>query len=131
MDFSTRLKSLREKKGLSQERLAEQLKIPRSTIAHYENSEDRLPRRARLKEIADYFNVNIDYLLGESDDPSPRSDRKSEEIYDDPDFQVAMRSAQGFSKENKQKVLEYIEMIEEIEKGRKPGDRQPRRKKFR
>lgn len=63
MGFSKRLKELREKKGLSQEQLAEILNIPRTSITHYENSDDRLPRMKRLQEIADFFNVDIQFLL--------------------------------------------------------------------
>lgn len=64
MGFSKRLKELREKKGLSHEQLAEELGIPRSTITHYENSEERMPRNNRLNQIADYFGVSVDYLIG-------------------------------------------------------------------
>lgn len=67
MNFSERLRELREKKGISQEALADQLKIPRSSITHYENRSDRLPRQQRLNEIADFFGVSVDYLLGRSD----------------------------------------------------------------
>lgn len=67
MGFSKRLKDLREKRGLSQEALADELAIPRSSITNYENSDDRLPRQKRLNEIADFFNVTVDYLLGRTD----------------------------------------------------------------
>jgi len=65
--FSERLKKLRENKGLSQEALADELKIPRSTITNYENSGDRLPRQKRLNEIADFFGVSVDYLIGRAE----------------------------------------------------------------
>jgi transcriptional regulator with XRE-family HTH domain len=67
MGFSKRFKELREKKGLSQEALAERLKIPRSTVTNYENSDDRMPRQHRLSEIADFFGVSVDYLIGRAD----------------------------------------------------------------
>ncbi|MGM7719390.1 helix-turn-helix domain-containing protein [Metabacillus sp. Hm71] len=67
MSFSKRFKELREKKGLSQEAIAEKLKIPRSSVTHYENSDDRVPRQKRLNEIADFFGVSVDYLIGRSD----------------------------------------------------------------
>lgn len=70
MSFSDRLKTLREQRGISQERLAEILGIPRSSIAHYESPEnDRLPRPERLKKIADFFGVTTDYLIGRTNDP--------------------------------------------------------------
>lgn len=65
MGFSERFKELREKKGLSQEELAKRLDIPRASVANYE-VEDRLPRQKRLNEIADFFGVSVDYLLGRS-----------------------------------------------------------------
>lgn len=67
MNFSERLKELREKRGLSQEALADELNIPRTSITHYENSVDRTPRKQRLNELADFFGVTVDYLLGRTD----------------------------------------------------------------
>jgi transcriptional regulator with XRE-family HTH domain len=67
MSFSKRLKELREKKGLSQEQLAEKLDIPRTSVNHYENDEDRMPRQNRLNQIADFFGVSVDYLIGRAD----------------------------------------------------------------
>lgn len=66
MSFSRRFKELREEKGVSQESLAKILKIPRASISNYER-EGRIPREERLKLIADYFGVSIDYLLGRTD----------------------------------------------------------------
>lgn len=67
MGFSKRLKELRENKGLSQEALADKLNIPRTSVTHYENSDDRMPRQKRLNEIADFFGVSVDYLIGRAD----------------------------------------------------------------
>lgn len=68
MGFSQRLKELREKRGLSQEALSEVLDIPRSSVTNYENSDDRMPRQQRLNEIADFFGVSVDYLIGRSNE---------------------------------------------------------------
>ena len=62
-NFHSVLKSLRTAKGLTQGELAEKLKISRSTIGMYENG-SREPDYETLESIADYFNVDIDYLLG-------------------------------------------------------------------
>lgn len=64
MGFSKRLKELREKSGLSQEELAKRLNVPRTSLTHYESSDDRMPRQKRLNEIADFFGVSVDYLIG-------------------------------------------------------------------
>lgn len=61
--FQNILKSLRTSKGITQNELATQLKISRSTIGMYESG-SREPDFETLELIADYFNVDIGYLLG-------------------------------------------------------------------
>lgn len=61
--FQTILKQLRLSVGLTQAELSNQLKISRSTIGMYESG-SREPDFETLELIADYFNVDIDYLLG-------------------------------------------------------------------
>lgn len=63
-----RLKELRKKHGLSQIRLAIDLCIPQNSISRYETGV-RKPDYDTLIQIADYFNVSIDYLVGRSDNP--------------------------------------------------------------
>lgn len=62
-NFHSVLKSLRTARGMTQEELAKVLKISRSTVGMYENG-SREPDYETLEAIADYFNVDIDYLLG-------------------------------------------------------------------
>lgn len=62
-NFQSVLKSLRKSNNLTQEDLAKALKVSRSTIGMYENG-SREPDYETLEAIADYFNVDIDYLLG-------------------------------------------------------------------
>lgn len=68
--FSARLRMLRESRGLTQDELADALRVSRSTIAGYEApSKEREPNPHMLQRIADYFGVSVDYLLGRTDDP--------------------------------------------------------------
>lgn len=62
-NFQSVLKLLRKSKGLTQDDLAKALKVSRSTIGMYENG-SREPDYETTEAIADYFNVDIDYLLG-------------------------------------------------------------------
>ena len=64
-----RLKELRKKKGISQQRLATDLNTTQNTISRYETGE-REPGIDDLTKIADYFKVSVDYLLGRTDNPS-------------------------------------------------------------
>lgn len=63
--FKDVLKGLREEKGLSQKGLAEDLGLGNSTIGMYESG-GRMPKYDILDQIADYFNVDMDYLLGKT-----------------------------------------------------------------
>ena len=61
-----RLKELRENKHLTQAQLSKFLNISASTIGMYEQGR-RFPDEILLKNIAQFFNVSLDYLLGLSD----------------------------------------------------------------
>lgn len=57
------LKSLREEKGITQGGLAKILNVSRSSVANYETGV-REPDIACIGDIADFFKVSVDYLLG-------------------------------------------------------------------
>lgn len=64
--FGDRLKSLRNRKGLSQSEFAKQIGVSKSSVNMYERG-DREPNFETLEAIADYFNVDLDYLMGKSE----------------------------------------------------------------
>lgn len=63
--FEQRLKDLRKEKGITIEKLAIDLGSAKSTISRYENGL-RDPKKDFLEMLSDYFNVSVDYLLGNS-----------------------------------------------------------------
>lgn len=64
-----RLKELRMSKGLSQQSLANYIGISKSSVNMYERGE-REPGIETQEALADYFNVDLDYLVGRSDVPN-------------------------------------------------------------
>ena len=66
--FSDMLVYLRKRNGLSQAQLAEKTGLTRSAIGMYETGR-REPDFETLEVFADFFNVNMDTLLGK--DPTP------------------------------------------------------------
>ena len=64
--FSTRLRLVREKSGLSQSELADKLGVSRGSISYYENA-DRVADIEFLYRLRQYFDLETDYLLGISD----------------------------------------------------------------
>lgn len=61
--FAENLKILRERRQMTQQQLADKLDISRSTVGMYENG-SREPDFETLELIADFFNVNMDRLIG-------------------------------------------------------------------
>lgn len=66
-----RIKELAQKQGLSINLLEEKLGYSRNTIYNLKNSK---PSTERISEIADYFNVSADYLLGRTENPNIAKD---------------------------------------------------------
>lgn len=64
--FVERFKDLREEKGISQEKLADELGVSHGIISFWENGK-REPKLSNLILIAEYFGVSIDYLAGLED----------------------------------------------------------------
>ena len=65
--FNTKIKDLRKEHKKTQQNMADLLKIRRSTYGEYERGKI-LPPMDKMKILADYFNVSIDYLIGGSNE---------------------------------------------------------------
>jgi transcriptional regulator with XRE-family HTH domain len=65
MDIHIRIKNLRMEMGLTQEELALKLEVHRSTVTNWEAT--LVPGLDSVVKIADFFAVNIDYLLGRTE----------------------------------------------------------------
>ena len=63
MKFSRIFKDLRKDKGLKQTDIANIFEVDRSTISKWEQGTNK-PTADLLEDIANYFNVSIDYLMG-------------------------------------------------------------------
>jgi transcriptional regulator with XRE-family HTH domain len=63
--FSERIKKLRKEKGLTQEELGSVLGRTKYNISNYELGR-RQPDNDTLRALAKFFDVSVDYLLGES-----------------------------------------------------------------
>ena len=61
--FSERLKELRADKGVGQIELAKAINVSKGIISLWEN-DLREPKMSNLIELAKYFEVSIDYLVG-------------------------------------------------------------------
>lgn len=98
--FAERLKKLREEHGLSTRALGEIVGTSNATISRYETGK-RDPDLILVHNIAQYFNVSIEYLCGE-------------DIKLDVENLVTMYNA--LSDESKEDAIKYITYLSEKER---------------
>ncbi|MDR1194612.1 MAG: helix-turn-helix domain-containing protein [Peptococcaceae bacterium] len=110
--FQESLKRLRKEDGLTQEELAKKLNISRSAIGMYETGE-REPDLESVETIADFFNVDMNELLGyknsSTNEPPKEHSMRKPKIYLDTSAishleQPEKPSEQAYSRE----LFDYI-----------------------
>ena len=69
--FGTRLRKLRRDREISQGKLGQLLGVTATQIGDMERG-NTTTSMARLYQLAQYFEVSSDYLLGLTDDPAPK-----------------------------------------------------------
>lgn len=65
-----RLRDMREDRDLTQEQLANYLKIHQTTYSDYELGKLNVPIDVFIK-LAEFYKTSIDFLAGITDDPNP------------------------------------------------------------
>lgn len=121
-NFQNVLKSLRTAHSLTQDELAKKLKISRSTIGMYEKGA-REPDFETLELIADFFNVDIDYLLGRTDKTTllPETVKSyylnddardlAQFMFENPEYKVLFDASRKVKKEDISFVKEMIDRV--------------------
>lgn len=71
-EFSKRLTNLRESRNLTKTKMANKIGVSLSTYANWEYGYND-PDMNTLGKIANILDTTVDYLTGNTDDPSPRS----------------------------------------------------------
>lgn len=108
--FGEILTSLREERGIYQKELAAILKVSVGTVSNYENN-IHFPDQEALLQLADYFEVTVDYLLGRT---SYRYslDTLNEEYAPGMTVAELVDIIQHFSPQNTASFLDYIELLQ-------------------
>lgn len=119
-DFARVLRVLRTNIGLSQQALADKLGISKSAINMYERGE-REPSFETLEIIADFFNIDIDYLLGRTDKTTllPESSyyfneearELAEFMFKNPEYKVLFDASRKVKKEDIAFVKQMIDRM--------------------
>lgn len=66
MELGERIKNLRKENELTQEEFANAMNVSPAAVTMWETGR-RTPAMSTIREIADFFNCNVDYLLGRID----------------------------------------------------------------
>ena len=108
--FGEILTSLREERGIYQKELAAILKVSVGTISNYENN-IHFPDQEALLQLADYFGVTVDYLLGRTS-YRHNLDTLNEEYAPGMTVAELVDIIQHFSPQNTASFLDYIELLQ-------------------
>ena len=109
--FGRRLKELRNKKGESQEAVANAIGISRARYSHYENNHVE-PDIDLIRKLADYHNVDADYLLGRSNFPRQiEKESDVERILNDPKTNIMFKDWEKMTDEQREEALTFIKFL--------------------
>lgn len=93
-----RVRMLAERQGLSLNDLENRLGFGQNSIYKWKSKE---PASNRVREVAKFFNVSTDYLLGLSDNPKVNND----------DTLLAAHIADDVTEEEMEEIKQFIEFI--------------------
>lgn len=96
-----RLQELRKSQGYSQKELSALFHVSQNTISQWENG-TRKPSYESAQDVAKFFHVTVDYLLGDSDTPLSL-DKQLEGI----DFAL-YGETKDLTDAEKEKILDFI-----------------------
>lgn len=119
-NFKDMLKYLRMREHLSQSELAEKLGVSKSTVSMYEVGR-REPDFETLEAIADFFNVDMNFLLGkngsEADEQSyylnEDARNMAQFLHDNPEYKVLFDASRKVKKED----IEFVKQMLDRFKG--------------
>lgn len=128
-----RLRKLRDELGVTQQTVADALKVSRPAYTKWENGE-REPDNDTLLKLSDYFNVSVDYLLEKTDDPTPPSKKgqkkEAPESASDDDIKFALFGGEAGEITDKMydEIMDFAEYVkskykDEIEKAKEDNQK--------
>ncbi|WP_083485840.1 helix-turn-helix domain-containing protein [Alicyclobacillus ferrooxydans] len=127
MTLGERLTQIRTAKQLTTQQVADELGIARSTYTGYE-TEYREPDTKTLIRLAELYEVSLDWLLtGKSGDDMPTLAPEEREFLTWVKNHLTGTFFYDFSKSpttRKKEMMRGLRIIYELEKGRKPGQKQ-------
>lgn len=112
--FSQTLAALRRERGLTQAELASRLGISKSAVSMYERG-NREPDFKLLEQMADFFGVGVNVLLGRENAELVNGDAELtaylEELRDRPELRMLFSVTKNATKEDVETAVRIIEAL--------------------
>jgi transcriptional regulator with XRE-family HTH domain len=111
--FQNAFKSLRTREGLTQGEIAEKLGVTRSAVGNWEQG-NREPEFEMLELIADYFNVDMNVLIGNTDKTyldSLEVRQIANEIFDNIDLRILFNTAKDLDSDKLKSIIDFVKRI--------------------
>lgn len=121
------LQALMNSKGMRISDLARATGISYSTFTDWKSGRC-VPKYEKMKKIADYFGVSVDYLLSQKTDTSPDAVQKTaqpvwytdpdtarvaEQYFTDPSYRILFDAAQGSTADDLMLAAEMLKRLKE------------------
>lgn len=116
--FAKRITDLREKKNLYQKDIAKIFKVEQATVSNWENGK-RIPDSEMLIKLANFFNVSVDYLLGNDKiDTNIEKELKEKNALVNLLIKYGyMNTGEDLSDENLDKLMKFVSANKDFLKG--------------
>ena len=120
MNLKERIKSLCKNRGISMNKLEEELGFAKGYASKLDKSN---PNSSKLQKIADYFNVSLDYLIsGEEKENetyylNEETAKMAQEIFENKELRVLFDAARDSSPEDLQTVHSMLLALKRKERG--------------
>lgn len=115
MTLFERIEWLRNSRGISQGKLEKELGFSNGSISKWKNS---TPNPERLKKLADYFGVSVEYLMtgeekegGEAYYINDDAREMAQFMFENPEYKVLFDASRKVKKEDIQFVKEMIDRL--------------------
>jgi len=114
--LSQRLKIARNNAGFTQDDIAGYLRVIRQTYSAYETGRSK-PDSDTLKMLAKLYNVSADYLLGNTNNPTPYDQAPQK-----PTIEETILNNDELSEESRKDLLKQVQMFKMLDELKKRNE---------
>lgn len=122
MSFGSKVRTLRLRKGIGQNELAEVLGYKSFTTIQKWESGESMPPFAKMKQMAEYFGVTIEFLTEIESEDKPSKEIPLQKPTYSPTLVKLVKTAQNLNEEGQGKLSDYADDLDSSGKYRKLSD---------